>query len=113
MPHIGLWEFCAVAAVLSTLGAAASAWLKHRREMVKMKLEGQAQRQNGGEAAELRQRLEALEKKCTEMQEQITDAHMLLADERRALDKKLAESFPEVAAGGSDARAKAPVRERI
>jgi uncharacterized protein YlxW (UPF0749 family) len=81
--------------------------------MVKMKLEGQAQKQNGGESAELRQRLEALEKKCTEMQEQITDAHMLLADERRALDKKLAESFPEVSASGSESRTKAPVRERI
>jgi hypothetical protein len=45
----------------------------------------------------LEERVEKLEKKCIAMQEQITDAHMLLADERRLLDKKLSETFPEIA----------------
>jgi outer membrane murein-binding lipoprotein Lpp len=67
--------------------------------------------QNNSEVTELRTRLEELEKKCTAMQEQITDAHMLLADERRALDKKLAESFPEVAAENTARRQE--IRQRI
>jgi hypothetical protein len=48
------------------------------------------------QVASLEERVEKLEKKCVAMQEQITDAHMLLADERRLLDKKLSESFPEI-----------------
>jgi len=109
--HIEFWEFCAIAVVLSSIGAAARSWLKHRREMTKLKIEGRQQKQSGSEVEEMRQRLEALEKKCVAMQEQITDAHMLLADERRALDKKLAESFPDVATSENTTR-RSGVRER-
>jgi predicted nuclease with TOPRIM domain len=93
--QINFWEFCLIIAGLSTLGAAASSWLHHRREMAKLKIEGKKQKQSGAESDELRQRLEALEKKCAAMQEQITDAHMLLADERRELDKRLAQALPD------------------
>lgn len=62
----------------------------HRQNIAKIK---GTQAQHMGA---LQDRLERLEKKCAEMQERITDAHMLIADEQRQLDKKLSESFPDI-----------------
>ena len=67
-------------------------YLYHRRRMSEIK------GTHAQHVETLQERMERLEKKITAMQEQITDAHMLLADERRELDKKLAETFPEIIA---------------
>ena len=65
-------------------------YLWHRRKMAEMR--GTQTQQVGA----ISERIERLEKKCAAMQEQITDAHMLLTDERRELDKKLSKAFPDV-----------------
>ncbi len=67
-------------------------YLYHRRRMAELK------GTHAQHVETLQERMERLEKKCAAMQEQITDAHMLLADEQRMLDKKLAESFPGIVA---------------
>jgi hypothetical protein len=48
-----------------------------------------------GKVESLTQRVEALEKQCAKLQEQMLDAHTLLADEQRQLDHKLAAILPE------------------
>ena len=40
-------------------------------------------------------RIDALEKKCESLQEQVTEAHALLVDERRMMDQKLAHKLAE------------------
>jgi hypothetical protein len=71
-------------------------YMYHRRRV--MEIKGTHSRQ----VTTLEERVEKLEKKCAALQEQITDAHMLLADERRLLDKKLSETFPEIIAPASE-----------
>lgn len=46
-------------------------------------------------------RIDALEKKCEKLQEQVTEAHALLVDERRMLDQKLAQKLAESANGSA------------
>jgi hypothetical protein len=65
-------------------------YLYHRRRIAEIK------GTHAQQLSALQERVERVESKCAAMQEQITDAHMLLVDERRVLDKKLAESFPEI-----------------
>ena len=65
-------------------------YLWHRRRMQEVRGSHLQQVTN------LHERIDKLEKKCHALQEQVTDAHMLLSDERRELDKKLAKSFPDV-----------------
>jgi len=38
-------------------------------------------------------RIEVLEKTCAKLQEQVNEAHMLIHDEQRALDRKLLEKI--------------------
>ena len=64
-------------------------WLYHRREVLKMK--GTAK----GETTSLSQRVAALEKRCEKLEEQVTQAHLLLADEQRQMDRKLAAMLPD------------------
>jgi uncharacterized membrane protein YhiD involved in acid resistance len=49
---------------------------------------------HGQEVQALHERIDRLEKKCATMEEKITDAHLLLNDETRELDKKLSKAFP-------------------
>jgi hypothetical protein len=65
-------------------------YLWHRRKMVEMR------GTHSQHVETLNERINRLEKKCAALQEQVTDAHMLLSDERRELDKKLSKAFPEV-----------------
>jgi hypothetical protein len=58
-------------------------------------------------------RIDALEKQCAKLQEQVTDAHALLADERRALDQKLAAMLPEQPIStAAESRTQTPMRVR-
>lgn len=84
-------------------------FLWHRREV--MKLKGT----NARETASLKERMDDLEKRCNKLQEQVTAAHLLLDDERRGIDKKLAQIYPEPGDTGggenSKPRERKPVRE--
>lgn len=40
-----------------------------------------------------------LENQCTKLQEQVTTAHVLLADERHVLDRKLSALLPDGLSG--------------
>ena len=62
----------------------------HRRRVLELK------GTHAQQVSALQDRMENLELKCHKLQQQVTDAHMLLSDERRELDKKLAESFPDI-----------------
>jgi hypothetical protein len=98
--------------VLPALGAGIAYYLRHRERVLKLKY---------SRAAELKPdtallaRIEALEKKCEMLQEQVNDAHALLVDERRALDQKLAQKLAEGSAAIPDPsanqnRSPAPLR---
>ena len=65
-------------------------YLYHRRRIAEIK------GTHAQQVAALQERIDRVESKCAAMQEQITDAHMLLVDERRTLDKKLAQAFPDI-----------------
>jgi len=71
-------------------------YMYHRRRV--MEIKGTHAKQ----VLTLEERVEKLEKRCAAMQDQITDAHVLLADERRLLDKKLSETFPEIIAPAAE-----------
>lgn len=63
-------------------------WMYFRYEALKLKSK------SGGAEVEAQKRIEALEAKCEKLQEQVTEAHALLVDERRQLDRKLAAMIP-------------------
>jgi hypothetical protein len=84
-------------------------WLYHRREMARMR--GLKLRQDG----ELQERVEALEERCDKLEERVTDAHTLLSDEQRAMDRKLAKLLPDDAApsdGEQESRRREDERRR-
>lgn len=56
--------------------------LYHRREMMKMQIK--SKRERGVE-----ERLDELEKRCERLEETTANAHILIADEQRQLDRKL------------------------
>ena len=66
--------------------------LAHAREMAQIKAGKDGQ--SGPELQQLRERCDALEKRCAKLEEQVTEAHSLLADEQRQLDKKLSNILP-------------------
>jgi len=66
-------------------------WLHHRRTMLKLK------GQNGRDIGTLHKRIDDLEKQCHKLQEQVTEAHVLLADERRELDRRLENKLAQIA----------------
>jgi hypothetical protein len=82
-------------------------WLWHRREV--MKLQGT----NARETAKLKDRMDDLEKRCNKLQEQVTAAHLLLDDERRGMDKKLSQVYPEPAPPEDGESAKSRERKRV
>lgn len=63
--------------------------LAHQREWA------QTRRGANSGTDELRDRVAALGQRCTKLEEQITEAHVLLADEQRQMDKKLAAILPD------------------
>ena len=66
--------------------------LAHAREMEQMKRGA-----NSGTDA-LHDRVAALEQRCAKLEEQVTEAHLLLADEQRQMDQKLAAILPDTPA---------------
>ena len=79
--------------------------LQHAVEMAKIK--AGKNEQSDSDLQQVRERCDSLEKRCTKLEEQLKDAHLLLADEQRALDKKLASIIPDEATE-SRARSSAP-----
>jgi len=86
-------------------------WFRYRLEALRIKGGSEA------ETGQLERRVEALEKQCAKLQEQVLDAHALLADEQRQLDRKLTAMLPDApdAAPGNEAARKQtqPERARI
>ena len=72
-----------------------SVYFQHQQKMAKI------QGASNAETERLAARLEAVEKKCANLQEQVNDAHALLVDERRMLDQKLAQKLAESANGSA------------
>ena len=64
---------------------------KHNLELKRLDME----KAGGGGGKELAARCEALEKRCTALEEQLHATQLQLADEQRALDKKLTHLLPE------------------
>jgi hypothetical protein len=81
---------------------------KHRFDM--RQLEIQRETGGGGNSAQLQARCEALEKRCAALEEQMKTAHLLLADEQRALDQKLANILPQET---PEKRDDGPSRQRV
>ena len=63
---------------------------KHNLELKRLEVE-----KSGGGSAQLAARCDALEKRCTALEEQLHATQLQLADEQRALDKKLTHLLPE------------------
>ena len=63
---------------------------KHNLELKRLEME-----KAGGGTRELTARCEALEKRCTALEDQLHATQLQLADEQRALDKKLTHLLPE------------------
>ncbi|HYG76286.1 MAG TPA: LapA family protein [Planctomycetota bacterium] len=80
-------------------------WLYHRRET--MRIRGT----NEKDMKKLRERIEVLEKRCAKLDEQVASAHILLADEQRAMDKKLSKIIPESASMIPDEDESGPARK--
>jgi hypothetical protein len=100
----GTWLFAAVVfgsvIVFLVIVIGLPTWFYHRREMMKMK--GLAR----NDTAALGERVTALEKRCDKLEERITEAHVLLADEQRQMDRKLSAILPDsMPAGDGDAEA--------
>lgn len=85
--------------VLPALGAGIAYYLRHRERVLRLKYSRTAETKPD---TALLARIEALEKKCESLQEQITDAHAQLVDERRLLDQKLAQKLSEGSAAIPD-----------
>ncbi|HYF48610.1 MAG TPA: hypothetical protein VEJ63_04360 [Planctomycetota bacterium] len=91
-------------------------WLHHRRSVLKMT------GQRGRDIEALHKRIDQLEKECRKLQDQVTEAHVLLADERRDLDKRLEDklknivpdsaAFPDPSASDERSRSDRRARER-
>ncbi|MGD0090459.1 MAG: hypothetical protein ABSE73_11115 [Planctomycetota bacterium] len=89
IPLMGFFVLMGVI-VIGVIGAGVFAmWLDYRHKASKT---GAAA---GGKVESLEQRLAALEKQCARLEEQVLQAHVLLADEQRQLDHKLAAILPE------------------
>jgi hypothetical protein len=78
----------------------AAVWFKHKEKMASLT------RVASAETEKLASRLEAVEKQCAKLQEQVNDAHAQLVDERRILDQKLAQKLAEGSAAIPDEAAK-------
>jgi len=78
--------------LLAGLVVAFPSWLYHRREAMRIK------GTHAKEWQKLRDRIETLEKRCAKLDEHVSSAHILLADERRSMDKKLSNIMPDSAA---------------
>lgn len=64
-------------------------WLRFRHAALKLRAS------EGGDVEKLTRRVEILEKQCAELREQVLQAHTLLADEQRTLDRKLSAVLPD------------------
>lgn len=102
---LGLLGFAGVVALSLGIVVAFPVWLYHRREVLRMR------GTNAKEVLKLRERLEVLERRCVKLEEQVTTAHLLIADEQRSLDKKLSTMMPDHAEDDSAAR-KPKMKER-
>ena len=78
--------------VLPALGGAIAYYLRHRERVLRLKYSRAAETKPD---SALLARIDALEKKCENLQELVNDAHALLVDERRMLDQKLAQRLAE------------------
>ena len=79
----------------------------HQLEMAGIKTGNAAP--SSAELDKLRERCDALEQRCTKLEAQLLDAHALLADEQRELDKKLASILPGESAA-TPTRSQAPAK---
>jgi uncharacterized protein YlxW (UPF0749 family) len=94
MEDIWMWGAAAVGAVGVTVMHVATEYFKHREKLAELQSKGS--NLDSGRMNQLQQRVDALEKQCAKLQEQVLTAHEQLADERRALDNKLAAILPEI-----------------
>ena len=83
----GVIIVCLVA--LPLFVGAMAMWFRHREKLASIRSP------RNETDSPLVARIDALEKKCATLQEQINDAHALLVDERRMLDQKLARKFTD------------------
>jgi hypothetical protein len=77
------WELVALLLVVVGLPL----YFDHRQKMAKLRT------QNAAPDTQLLARVEALEKKCEMLQQQVNEAHMLIHDETRELDRKLLDKI--------------------
>ena len=89
-------------------------YLGHRQKMAEIRA-----KQTADPNGELLARIAALEKKCEKLQEQVNEAHILIHDEQRELDRKLAASLeargaiPADSASAQARRSNSPTEVRI
>jgi hypothetical protein len=106
---LGLLGFAVVVALSLGIVVAFPVWLYHRREVLRMR------GTNAKEVLKLRERLEVLERRCVKLEEQVTTAHLLIADEQRSLDKKLSKIVPEgahISSESEESSSRSKKRER-
>ncbi|MGD0089104.1 MAG: hypothetical protein ABSE73_04230 [Planctomycetota bacterium] len=71
-------------------------FLYHRREVLRMR--GFSDKHT----VKLSDRVATLEQRCDKLEERVTEAHLLLADEQRQMDRKLSALLPDAPAPESD-----------
>jgi hypothetical protein len=90
--------------VLALIVIGLPTYFSHREKMARLRGKGREPEEK------LLARIEALEKKCAQLQEQVNEAHILIHDEQRELDRKLAARLEEAGAIPSDSAAGAQAR---
>ena len=106
---LGLVGLAGIVALTLGILVAFPVWLYHRREVLRMR------GTNTKEVLKLRERLEVIERRCAKLEEQVQTAHLLIADEQRALDKKLSKIVPEgahISNEAEDSSSRSKKRER-
>ena len=78
-----------------TIGGVVVLKIIHLSQKHDLEVKRLEQEKAGGNSPQLAARCEALEKRCTALEEQLHATQLQLADEQRALDKKLTHLLPE------------------
>lgn len=90
------WTAAVIIVTVAIIGDYLTKRAKYRSAQAKLSNTASA------EVAALRKTCEALDRRCSELERQVRTAHDLLADEQRALDRKLNAILPDADAAPAD-----------
>jgi len=103
---------CGVPAAIGGFASIVKMILNHDLEVAKIKAAG-SESMLQKKIDQLQDRIAVLENQSAKLQEQITTAHVLLADERHTLDRKLSAMLPDVQTPVEDPRRPESARKSV